>query len=235
MKIEAFVLYGERNTGTNFLETIIYGRSIHLKRHTPAFNLPLINGSRPKNSVKLRPDRHLYNFKHFFGYDQDQIKKADNVLFVCAIRNPYNWIMALNKSRHHIPKENQPINKFITNEWYSIRPKTGEEIIQDRDFDTNLRYKNIFAMRSKKARYLYHTMPTLVKNYEFVKYEDLCNDPIGIITKWSKKYDLTLNTDIIKPHAKVPYKIKPNIKTMIDLGIDWEIEQAIGYNPDQFT
>ena len=101
--------------------------------------------------------------------------------------------------------------------------------MNDRDFDTGFRYKNIFALRSKKLRYLYETMPTIAKNYELIKYEDLCKNPLLILESWSDKYNLELNKNFIQPIAKEPYKIEPEIKKIIDENIDWEIENKMGY------
>jgi len=218
--IKNFTIYGERNSGTNYLETVLTGKSRKYSRDDYAFKIPLV---------------WHYGFKHFFGHHTEQIKnKGDHTLFIGIVRNPYDWIMALSRTKHQVPKENHDIKNFLANEWYSIftNPKKdnhGSERVDDRDFETGLRYKNIFALRSKKFRYLYETMPTIAKNYEFIKYEDLCNDPWSIVTKWSKKYNLPLNMPIIKPIKKEPYHIEPDIKKIIDDNIDWQIENEVGY------
>jgi len=95
----------------------------------------------------------------FFGYHDESIRKSSNCIFLCIVRNPYDWIYAINKDKHHIPPENHDIKKFVTNEWYSIihdelDKRYGEELLEDRDYETNHRYSNIFAMRSKKLKYL---------------------------------------------------------------------------------
>jgi hypothetical protein len=225
---KSFVIYGERNSGTNFLETLITGQSYHLSHNIAAFNIPVINSSIQEY---FRSD---YGHKHFFGFHDEEIKTASNVIFIGIIRNPYDWIMALNKSLHHIPPVNHKIKDFLLNEWYSIQHNKQstdyqKEFFRDRDFCTGLRYKNIFAMRSKKLRYLYHTMPTLAKNYELIRYEDLCKDPWSIISRWSKKYYLPLNMPILQPIKKEPYQIESEIQKIIDDNIDWEIENEIGY------
>lgn len=239
---KSFVIYGERDSGTNYLETLLTGKSYHLHHHVAAFDIPVINKSYGDN------DENIFDHKHFFGFHNHIIKRANNVIFIGIIRNPYDWIMGLSRTLHHIPPENHDIIGFLTNEWYSIENNKkhidyGKELLDDRDFDTGklprlnnhsiknlpVRYKNIFAMRSKKLRYLYHTMPTIAKNYEFIKYEDLCNDPWSIVTRWSKKYHLPLNMPILQPIKKEPYHIEPEIKKIIDDNIDWEVENKIGY------
>jgi len=213
-------IYGERNSGTNYLETVLTGKSRKYSRDDYAFKIPLV---------------WHYGFKHFFGHHTEQIKKnGDHTLFIGIVRNPYDWIMALSRTKHQVPKENHDIKNFLANEWYSLfdtpnNDNYGLEIMNDRDFDTGFRYKNIFALRSKKLRYLYETMPTIAKNYELIKYEDLCKNPLLILESWSDKYNLELNTNFIQPIKKDPYKIEPEIKKIIDDNIDWQIENEVGY------
>ena len=227
---KSFVIYGERDSGTNYLETLLTGKSYHLHHHVAAFDIPILN-----SSLCGQDYTNPYGAKHFFGYcDHNINNEGYSTIFIGIVRNRYDWIMGLSRTLHHIPPENHDIIGFLTNEWYSIdhdkkSPTYGTEKYRDRDFDTGLRYKNIFAMRSKKLRYLYHTMPTIAKNYEFIKYEDLCNDPWSIVTRWSKKYNLPLNMPILQPIKKEPYHIEPEIKKIIDNNIDWEIENQIGY------
>lgn len=230
MTNKSFVIYGERNSGTNYLETLLTGKSYHLHHHVAAFDINLINPSAIESEFK-----NLFGHKHFFGFHSDAIKKADNTIFIGIVRNPYDWIMALNKSLHHIPPVNHKIKNFLLNEWYSIHHDKkskfyGKEKLNDRDFDTELRYKNIFAMRSKKLKYLYHTMPKIANNYDLIRYEDLCTDPWSIITEWSDRYHLSLNMPIMHPIKKEPYKIDSKIKKIIDNNLDWYIENKIGYS-----
>ena len=225
---KSFVIYGERNSGTNYLETILTGHSYHISSEMAAFDCPVLNPSYGDNNCK-------YGHKHFFGFYDKEIKEADaGVIFIGIVRNPYDWIRALNKKKHHIPPENYSMLSFLNNEWYSIDHNKqssthGDELLNDRDFETGLRYENIFKMRSKKLRYLHHTMPTIAKNYEFIKYEDLCSDPWSFVTNLSLKYNIPLRMPILEPIAKKPYGLFDATKNTIDDKIDWEIENQVGY------
>lgn len=236
---KSFVIYGERNSGTNYLETVLTGQSYHLFYPQSAFiHIPVLNTSY-FDDYKIPTEKHTvrknnFGAKHFFGFYDENIKIESDVIFIGIVRNPYDWITALNRDNHHIPPENHGIVNFLSNEWYSIdhliRNKTyGEELMEDRDFETGLRYENIFKMRSKKLHYLYNTMPNIAKNYELIKYEDFCNDPWSIVTEWSNKYHIPMKMPIMEPIEKKPYHIEPEIKQIIDKGIDWEIENKLGY------
>jgi len=235
--IEYFVIYGERHCGTNYLETLITGTSYYLKYDNPAFDIPVLNPSEPGNPYRFL---NKYGSKHFFGYHDESIRKSSNCIFLCIVRNPYDWIIAMHKKQHHIPKINNSINNFLFNQWYSttmcdgveIEKKEvaeGKNIYVDRDYETGKRYKNIFAMRSSKLNYLYNIMPKLTKNYEFIKYEDLCKDHLGFVKKISTKYGLKYNTPMFEPINKEPYKISHKLKYIIDRNIDWQMEEQVGY------
>ena len=53
----------------------------------------------------------------------------------------------------------------------------------DRNIETGERYKNIFELRSVKNKFLIEKMPTLVKNYCLITYDDLTNNFIDIMNK----------------------------------------------------
>lgn len=227
-----FVIFGERNSGTNYLEAILTGRSFFLDHPLSAFDLPVLNPSYDSDS-KLE---NKFGSKHFFNHRLDQNIKdsGSKIIFIGIVRNPYDWIMALNRDKHHIPPENYDIKDFLSNEWYSIdhdkKSKTyGEELMEDRDFPSGLRYKNIFDLRKKKLDYLLNTMPKIATNYELVRYEDLSYDPWSIVTEWSNKYKLPLNMPFLPPKKRKVYEIESEIKQIIKENIDWEIEERLAY------
>jgi hypothetical protein len=165
-----FTIYGERCSGTTFLEEAI----------TSNFNLPVM---------------WYYDWKHFFGsYDFDADKKeseangtgapADNTLFIGIVRNPVRWLHSFSKRKQYIPSEIQTLGNFFQHEFYSVN-ENDEVIAEDVHLTTKERFKNIFELRKVKNDFLINEMPTKVQNYIFLTYEDLLN-----------KYDETL--DVIK-------------------------------------
>ena len=134
--IKYFSVYGERCTGTNFLEqAILENFEIELVWH--------------------------YHYKHFFGYydfskKNPIIENDDDVLFLGLVRDPVYWIDSFLKKKHHIPEENRiNIQSFLNNEFYSVNEE-NIEIMEDRHIKTHQRYKNIFELRSIKNDYLIH-------------------------------------------------------------------------------
>ena len=135
------------------------------------------------------------------------------------------------------------IETFLLNEFYSVYTYRGNkiDIIDDYNFkNNNLRYKNIFEMRSVKCRYLLDEMPNLVKNYYFIRYEDLKHNTDCILDEISNKFNilkkheqyiieknyvgLKLNNNITEN-----YQIDEQTRQIIYNNIDLNIEHQMKY------
>lgn len=208
--LNRYTIYGERHSGTKLLQKIINANT----------------------TLKSTWD---FGYKHFFGFtDPSLIIQENNTLFVCIVRNPYDWLLAFYKEPHHVPSHNRiPIGNFLFNEWYSVEDYEFDktEIVLDRNFRSGHKYKNIFALRRHKIYYMRQVLPMLCNNLILLKYENLISNPIGIISSIKALLDDTqrkrTNNFYIKPQNK--YECKPIVKSMIDYHIDWDIEHTIGY------
>ena len=153
--INEYKIYGERCTGTHYLKELMQTN----------FNITEANN---------------LGSKHFFGVNP--LTNTDNILFICIVRNPIDWLNSLYKRKHHVPPHlTKSIPKFLNSEWYSINdaanhPLKGTEIMSDRHIYRNNRYTNIFEMRHVKHQYLIDDLPNILKHYLLIKYEDLIND-----------------------------------------------------------
>ena len=68
-----------------------------------------------------------YGWKHFFGFQDDLLKKSDNTLFICIVRNLPDWIYSFFRQKHHLPlkykknmSKNEQLDEFLNKEIYSI-------------------------------------------------------------------------------------------------------------------
>jgi hypothetical protein len=180
---QKITIYGERCSGTNYLEKIMLLN----------FNVEII---------------WKYGWKHFFGFSD--MSNCDDVLFIGIIRNLEDWINSLYREKYHLPLElTENIESFLNNSFYSIY-EDGNEIFQDRNIETKERYKNIFELRHIKNKFLVETMPSLVKNYCLITYDDLVNNFINVMNNL-KKYNLQ-----IKNNIEFPLNITFNIKNEND-------------------
>jgi hypothetical protein len=207
--IEKFAIYGERHSGTKFLQNSI----------EQCFNINLTS---------------FYGGKHWMGYaDHNKIKyDARNVLFFGIVRHPYDWIYAFYNMPHHVPKHIKGnIFSFLSNEWYSINPDKTE-IMHDRNFNGGKRYRNIFELRLTKIDYLINTMPIIANNYILITYEYFTKNYSKILDMISDRFKMKKNNVNLKAVIKKPIKIPDvKIKSIIDNNIDWELESTLGYFP----
>lgn len=214
--IQNIQIYGERCSGTNYLENLL----------TINFEV----------SIKWN-----YGHKHFFGFTD--LKNSDDTLFVCIIRNPFTWINSLFQKPWHLQNELLKKNNFLNKSFWSytnnLKTSNQEEILTDRNIYTNEKYKNIFEARKIKTKFLLNDLPTKVKNYIFIKYEDLLNNFEETMNKLKDK-ELKIksnkfpeNTDQYKKENKKYVENKTIIFTekeiLNNIDFDIELEKSLGY------
>ena len=201
-----YAIYGERHSGTNFLEQCM-------------------------NSCFDIPRTSFYCTKHFFGWTKPETitYKARHVLFIGIVRNPYDWIKSMHNLPHHIhPHKSYDIKNLIMTEWMSVNSALLE-MMEDRNFLTGERYKNIFELRQVKYNYLLNTMPTIAQNYVLISYEHFIKNHKNILNIIEQKFCLKRTGQPPESIVKHPYGISDDIKQIIDSNLDWTLEEALGY------
>ena len=195
-----FTIYGERCSGTNYLEQLVLNN----------FNA----------EVTWR-----YGWKHFFGFQEKELALEDssNTLFICIVRDPVKWINSFYRELHHlplkfqkIPNENIKLDRFLNKEiWSTCNPDgdiaNSREQMCDRNIYTGARYKNIFELRHTKIRYLLEDLPKKVKNHIFIRYEDLMCDFETTMNKIKDK-GLQVKDATTFPLNTTQYKAHKNVK-----------------------
>jgi hypothetical protein len=182
--IKKVTIYGERCSGTNYLEQLLITN----------FDITLT---------------WEYGWKHFFGFND--LSNSDDVLFIGIIRNIYDWINSFYRDQHHLPLElGGDLYKFLDSEFYSVYNITeNNEIMQDRNLENNERYKNIFELRHIKNKFLIESMPKLVKNYLLITYDDLADNFVSVMNK-IKNCNLEVKPNIEFPYNISYYKDEKN-------------------------
>lgn len=206
--IEKFTIYGERHSGTNFVEQCFKSK----------FGLDIT---------------YFFGFKHWMGFCKPElISYRREVLFIGIVRNPYDWLLSFFNAPHHVPRDNcLNIKNFLTNEWYSL-DHLNNEIMGDRNYTTqpNLqRYKNIFELRKQKCIYLSQIMPVIAKNYILLSYDNFLKNYDNFLNIIKNAYHLKT---VGNPPTLIPknsLEIDPNIKKIIDDNLDWAVEESLGF------
>lgn len=206
--IDKFTIYGERHSGTNFLESCIKQQ----------FGLELT---------------YFFGFKHFFGFTKPETisyhKIARSTLFIGIVRNPYDWLCAMYSSPYHAPRQiRRNFNTLLTSEWYSIDDK-GKEILHDRNYKTKERYKNLFELRKEKCYYLNNIMPVIAQNYVLLSYDTFLKNHHNYLNIIGHRFNLINQGQAPEPFQKNPAQFNHQQKELIDSNIDWSIEEALGF------
>ena len=177
MKINKVVIYGERCSGTNYLQNLLLDN----------FNNFIL--SNPTDMSK----NSKYGHKHFFGYKDLKNEDTNDVLFIGIIRNLPDWINSLYRAKYHFPRVllKASFNSYLKNIMYSVNnteimEDRNTEIMEDRNMETGYRYKNIFELRHIKNKYLVDIMPTLVKNYCLITYDNLITNFEDVMNQFKK-------------------------------------------------
>lgn len=186
-----FTIYGERCSGTTFLENAI----------TQNFEVPV---------------SWDYGWKYFFGNyafpsenvettstetttEEQQPANIDNTLFIGIIRNPIHWLNAFSNKRTHVPQINHTLTNFLRNQFFSV-DDNNELIKDDINYITKKVYTNIFELRQVKNDYLINIMPKNVKNYVLINYESLIYNYENTLEYIKNKFNLVKKGDkYIKP------------------------------------
>jgi hypothetical protein len=226
--INKFTIYGERCSGTNYLE-----------------NLILMNFD-----INITWE---FGWKHFFGFND--LSNSDDTLFIGIVREPFEWFNSLYRNPHHLPINFKNITNFLNNEIISYNRNNNilissfnnidvnGEILDEKNMYNNQKFKNIFELRYIKLKYLLEEMPLKVKHYIFIKYEDLIDNFEETLDKIKNK-GLTIKQNINYPintnlYKKTNKEFKKNNKYYIskktifnNKNFHPEIEKKIGYNLD---
>jgi len=123
-----FKIYGERNSGTNFLETILKRNNFPTYVHTI------------KNNI-------VYHWKHGVPYEDCKVMN-EKVVDICIFRNLDEWLVSFSNNSYHLKTYNN-FKDFLTlpqksNENFFLDYKTNECLNKD---DNN---KTVFQLREYK-------------------------------------------------------------------------------------
>jgi len=228
-EIKRIQIFGERCSGTNFLESLIRGN---------------IKG------VNLCSD---FGYKHFF-YSQGE-KNSDDCLFLIIYRHPFDWLRSISRKAWHVADElkNCSFSEFIRKEWHCVyneesgtssnNPEYGKEMTFERDPETGQRFKNVIKMRTRKIEN-FESIKETEKSTYYMKHEDLASDPEAFIKVISRQYNLKKRM-IFRPvilrkgkrgigirfyKAKQSYPIIEEDRQYILENLSLELEKKIGYH-----
>lgn len=223
--IRRIQIYGERCSGTNFLEQLLVG------------NL---------RSVPVCRD---YGWKH--GFPSPGVETAEDCLFLVVYRNPFDWLRSLHRRPFHAapPLRRISFSDFIRREWWCVwdeqarRPPGHEmhglEMMSERDPQTGERFPDVLRLRTAKIRN-WEGLRARASHTEYVRYEDLAASPSRYLESLSGRFGLMQTNPFVpiegargrtRPYRPRRYKpIGTSDVRHIVRTLDEALELSIGYD-----
>ena len=177
-------IYGERNTGTNYLRKVIEEN----------FRCTLIPGTVPKElllkSRRIVKDSYfLINQKQNLGWkhcspDINLIKNYSHfsqLKIICLVKNPYSFILSLYKRPYHqIEAKKDSLHSFINSKWRTV----GREKMN------RINLESPVLLWNYKVKRYFELLENLGLKIEILKYEDLLVDAEDKLTRIAKNFQL---------------------------------------------
>jgi hypothetical protein len=232
-QIEFVQIFGERNSGTNFLDQLL--------RRNVTFQPDRVLGSK---EAKKNSYDYIFGFKHWFVTD-DLLSNPiqHNTLFLSIFRHPLFWLRSMRDLPYQgVNHTNLPVKEFLRKEWYAEHD--GHEMLNERDPKTGRRFGNIMQLRSAKIN-SFLGLQHKVDHYAQVRYEDLLANPRDFFQSLSSRFPGTFRTDLcVQPsrRASIRQKLKTFCQTTeiestfdstdrdyIRSQLDMDAEHRLGY------
>jgi hypothetical protein len=180
--IASVYVYGQRNSGTNYVHRLIMQNCAVRDTRSAPFN---------------RDNESIFGWKHGFP---SMIAAPDNVLAIAVYRDPITWLDSLCRAPWHIAPHLRDLSfsQFIRREWHSIVddegfgiPKSdtrwGKELMADRDPLTGLRFANPMRMRNAK-NIGFASLDHRCENVLRLRYESVVANPEGFVNALCSTY-----------------------------------------------
>lgn len=231
--LEKFKIYGERCSGTNFIETL-------LKQNLP----DLRKGQR-------------YNWeKHNFVNPPFAL---DDTLAVVVVRDVFDWLKSLHRSPHQVGYwyQKTDFSGFLRHEWSGVfngflipnqrqLPVRFKELMYERHPVTGAPIENVVALRNLKIQSQLKVR-NLYKNWVIYRFEDARADPQGMVATLADHFGLTpapefkpverdmsnfaLPGDVdMKGRERAYAEFTEDDRAFVMAGLDHDQERLIGYD-----
>lgn len=242
MGVNYIQIFGERNSGTNYLKSLLADNILE----------DIEIGSK-------------FGWKHGFT-NRKLISQEDtsNILFLLITKQPYAWITSMRRKPHHAPQLYfKSLSDFIRSEWvcykgreYQVRAKRlkenpvrqEEEMLQERNPKTRNRITNVIELRNLKNEF-HLALRQNVENFFHIKYEELLKDAAQVVAQLADRYDFQVRSEfrdsslyhgksMNEQFARSDYYIKEEFMKeiskedleFINSQIDWNLEAKLGYH-----
>jgi hypothetical protein len=193
MPLPLLKIYGERNTGTNYLSKLIdlNFRVNELPGVVPARIMYLQNRLPGKELV-----RDIYfqlTYKQNLGWKHTVVKPAkklskysickENIHFITVTKNPYSWLLSLHaRSYHQYYSEKPDFETFLKTPWKTVLRDNAPKLLESPARLWNLKNASYIQLDEK-----FSTLK--------LKYEPLLDNPLNILSEIEKEFSFEKKVD----------------------------------------
>jgi hypothetical protein len=195
MGIRAIKIYGERNSGTNYLEKLIE-RNLDVR---------LLRGSVPHRIARIRDQkrgdelvRDLYfklTYPHNLGWKHALVEPPERLArrpafrrpvgIVTVTKDPYSWSLSIYRRPYHNRARWSSFEEFLSTPWPTVgRENAPEGFVDPTDM-----------WNQKNASYLIPPSQLPIVN---LRYQDLLADPQGVIERIRLRFALKARGPFVK-------------------------------------
>ncbi len=234
-------IFGERCSGTNFLETLTRTNFRDIKMTTTFGGKHwYIRDHQPRGRSNETTDQECVR----------NLSDSADTLFLVIHRNPYDWLRSLQATPYHAwTHASLPIREFVTKPWVSseVSPVNPTWTVRDDGYYFIEEAANVLELRALKLRHLLR-LPEVAPNVAIVRYDDLAADP-SLLAQIADQFGIEL---VDGPLRNVEHHFGGGAQEVYDGGrtydpiddadldhinrhLDWDVEAAAGYSPSDYT
>jgi hypothetical protein len=171
----AVKVYGERNTGTNYLSRLI-ASNFHVEALggtvPPSLNRWMYGREALRDLYFRLTYRRNLGWKHRLvetpaALDRLGVVRRRRIGFVTLTKNPYSWLLSLHRQPYHVPSSKRRFDEFIVNPWEVVGREGASGPFPD----------PVELWNRKNAAYI----PLRGLRAVTLRYEDLLADPEGVL------------------------------------------------------
>ena len=217
MELKYYTIFGERNSGTNYLKSIL-DKKLKLK-YTKKFGFKhwYIKNHYPRGRENNTTDNECL----------EDINNNEDTLFIFTVRNPCDWCGSMKQKPHHIMSDKSNMLNFISKKYISYEETLPFDHTEDSvspwyiDNITNKYFideaENLIELRNMKNTHFYN-LKDKVKYFYIIKQETLVDD----INKMISDLNLSCNNNEILYNYRKPinYNLDEKSKEFINKNLD---------------
>jgi hypothetical protein len=222
MTLKTFTIFGERNSGTTYLENLL--RKMLRLRFTGEYGFKhwYIKDMEPRGAPNTTTDNECIQ----------SLDDSDETLFIVIVRNVYDWVGSMYQKPYHMKHINkQSLLTFVSSPYLAYEstcpPDHGPQSRTRWTKNTSHRHPffmeeadHLIDLRNKKNRHFHH-LQTKVKHYYIIRQEHLKKDIKEMIKTFQLDYSLVDLPTYKKPKS---YNLPKEVVDFIDQHLDNPID-----------